>query len=76
MNFREHIWINLTLTHATKRKLLLKMCTGAAKQAVPDVLARTDRVYTVYANRNQYTWNSPLIKHWQACMLERGTEAL
>ena len=75
MNFRERIWNNLTLDHATKRELLLKMCTGAAKQAVRDVLARTDLVYTMYADRNQYTWNSPLIKHWHTRMLERGNDA-
>ena len=34
ITYRERIWNNLNLNHATKRKLLLKMCTGAAKQAV------------------------------------------
>ena len=34
ITYRERIWNNLNLNHATKRELLLKMCTGAAKQAV------------------------------------------
>ena len=34
ITYRKRIWNNLNLNHATKRELLLKMCTGAAKQAV------------------------------------------
>ena len=34
MIFCERIWNNLNLNHETKRELLLKMCSGAAKQAV------------------------------------------
>ena len=33
MIFCERIWNNLNLNHVTKRKLLLKMCSGAVKQA-------------------------------------------
>ena len=76
MTYRERIWNNLNLNHATKRELLLKMCTGTAKQAIQDVLARTDVVYTVYADRNQYTWNSPLIKHWHTCMLALSSDSV
>ena len=63
ITFRERVWNNMNLNHPVKRELLLKMCTGEAKEAVRDVLARTNKVYTGYASRNQYTWNSPLVKH-------------
>ena len=52
------------------------MCARDAKEVIRDVLARTDMVYTVYASRKRYTWNSPLVKHWHTCMLESGTVAL
>ena len=70
MIYREWIWNNNSPDHETKQELLLKMCSGAAKQAVCDVLSRTNMQYTRYADKDKYTWNCLIIKHWQSNMLD------
>ena len=53
MIYLKQIWNNNNLDHKIKQELLLKMCTGVAKQAVCEVYSRTVIVYTGYGDKDK-----------------------
>ena len=70
MIYLERIWNNNNLDHKTKQELLLKMCSGAAKQVVRNFYSRIDLKYNSYADKDKYIWNSLIVKHCQGNMLD------